>query len=391
MMKLGADVYIATGTAVLAFGFLAWKMSREAKAMDKTMEQYLHYRFREQKNGWILFVVILINLAEAVLSATLHPDNGPQLNMVSRFFMHIGISGVAIIMMVNLPTELVLAFEKTGLLWEFKDVPKEKRTPEINYQRRLNFAIVLFEYISCGIYLAAAFTLPYLNLDVIATGFGESIYAETAFTNLLKTITFGIFGKPVMLSVEGVVGSPVSFMSMAMKSSWFMVICHYILTILDGFTSLREFLLDQKALYSSDKRTADRYRRSSTYTPPDDEDAEKLAEDVKSMKDKFSSILSKVYNAGYTDSVVKSQTKMMIKEFTDMDEEDKISVALSTAKYEELWKTFKKDTRGMSASNKKEEWAALTRETMKWITSSPEDGGLGKTIQTPKDLPKEKE
>lgn len=378
------DIILASAVAAAGFILALWRMMVDSKKMGKSLNEYLHYRFIEEKNGWILLTVIVINAAEAILSATLHPDHGPQLNIVSRFFMHIAISGVAIILMVNLPTVVLGALKVTPYLWEYKNMTGTG----VRAQKVNNFFLVSIQWVVVIVYATAALALPYFNLDVIATGFGESPYAQAAFGNLMKTLTFGVFGAPLQLSVDGVVGRPIFFMSMAMKSSWYLVLSHYTLTFLDGSTALNDYLHSIRDEYrgfvkKKKEETKKKHKDSDAYKDTDEEEAEEMANDDKAVLAKVNSVLSKIYNATSTDSVVKRQSKVLMDAFTSFSEEDRIRVALKLSIEENTWKAFAKNTRGLTSDKKKEEYDTLVKSSMEWFAMSPSEGGFGKTIQTP--------
>jgi len=395
---MNTDIWLAGGVAIAGGALAIWRMSKDAKKMGKSFDKYLRWKFIDQKNGWILLAVIMINTAEALLSATLHPEAGQQVNIISRFVMHMAISLVAIIMMINLPTEIIKALEVTPYLWELKGKGKSDK---IRTRRFVNILLVLVEYLSVLAYLLAALILPYLNLNVIATGFGESMLAEAAFRNLLrfviKILTLGIGGggQELIVGPDGIPTNPVNLMTMAMKSSWFLVLCHYIMTFTEGITSLKDYLRDQRDILAGRKRksTKRKHEKSDAYDENDmsEEDYEDLADDISAIKDKLFGMLSLLYKADNKSTIVKRQGTMLLNAFSNkFDDEQQVDVTVELVSYYKLWKAFGKNTgkgkRSKDSDKIHDEYVDLVAETMEWIKRDPSDGGFGKTIKAPKEI-----
>lgn len=231
------DVVILLGTILIlsATGVMIWRIisqvkKKRAKDSEYSIGDYINETLLKEQSTFVIFVLIVINIAEGVLSASIHPPNEEQINPISRFLTHVSISLVGIIAAVNFAKAVIEVFKHSTFISE-KSMRKRP-----------------LMWIYLGVLTTIAFVigwlaifLPFLNLSVIATGLGQMELADLAFVTTFTVggeIDYTLYGYPPDFD-------PFASMSFQMRASWLLVLCHYALGIYDSLLAARTYIKDK--------------------------------------------------------------------------------------------------------------------------------------------------
>lgn len=231
------DVVILLGTLLIlsATGLMIWRIiaqvkKKRAKDSEYSIGDYINETLLKEQSTFVIFVLVTINIAEGVLSASIHPPHEEQINPISRFLTHVSISLVGIIAAVNFAKAVIEVF-KHGVFVSEKAMRKRP---------------LMWIYLGVLITIAAtigwlAVFLPFLNLSVIATGLGQMELADLAF------ITTFTFGGDIDYTQYGYAPDfdPFAQMSFQMRASWLLVLCHYALGVYDSLLAARTYIRDK--------------------------------------------------------------------------------------------------------------------------------------------------
>lgn len=338
-------------TAAFAFYRMAMqvKKRREGDA-EYSIGDYINDTLLREQSTFVVFVLFMINIAEGILSASIHPPHETQINPIARFFTHISVALVGILAAVNF-AKLCINFLSHSLFV----------TERITRNKPWNWIKLLIQGLLVYVVGYLAVKLPYWNLSIIATGLGQMNLAEMAFYNTFSfsgSVDFTQYGYDPDFN-------PFADMSFQMRASWILVLCHYALAIYDSLLAANTYVNTKIAPGSIDSKMKDRKIPK--------EEIESLKEDATTA---FEEILDWL---NYTGKAAKVES--LVKAFSKIDRAKRNKIVSSLAGLRNKVINFDKEADKLNnATQIKAKRTLLTDQIFDFFARSVAQGGMSQPL-----------
>lgn len=230
MQQQGADFanLLISGTVVILFIGFIWYLIRKANQNKLTVGQHLNRIFMREESTILIMLIGGMNIMEALVAASIHPQGGSQVNPVARFAMHLMFGLAGAFCAINAPKKIMEFFKD----WDYFFKVVDAKNPKNN--RNAKPMIPLIDIILGLGLLSVSIGLPYANVLIMATGLGEANIFHIACLQLQPWFNNAKIG------IADSAYSASEHMSMIMLASFVALIAHVIIAILDGFYALYE-------------------------------------------------------------------------------------------------------------------------------------------------------
>lgn len=348
---------------VLVFGgliFIITRMFKEAARRKINIGQVLNEHFVSEHETWIMFTVIGLWITESLIAASIHPIvNGveeQQINAVARFFSHFITALVGIVMVTFMPKVIISLVESFGIVLSSK-----------GNKKRMGLGIVyIITYF--GLFLIVGYAtvrIPLFNIELIAAGLGNLDQLNYAWWELFgKDVDYQRLGLPENYD-------PVRAMSFQMFASWIILLCHYLISLIDAIIVLIKLIEKEINLPSNINQTINDRGNLST---PSKEDIEDILDDPLKVI-KF--ILKRVttHSAQKIDELA-DEYKLIFIELTHIPEAKRVQVqnkiSNELAKLYTQWKNINEITKNMTSSRKKSQIDTLKNKCFQLFADANE-------------------
>lgn len=279
------------GAAALTF----WRMAKQVKKRQEgdseySIGDYINDTLLKEQSTFVVFVLFMINIAEGILSASIHPPHEMQINPIARFFTHVSIALVGILAAVNFAKACIDFFHHMFFI-----------TEKITVRKVWNWIYALILACVASVIGWLAIYLPYWNLSIIATGLGQMNLAEMAFYN-----TFAVGGQ-IDFTQYGYEAdfNPFANMSFQMRASWILVLCHYALGIYDSLLAVRTWVKQKiRPIRSADEKMG------SKAPPASKEDVNEIKDDATDVFHMLLDFLQYKNRSAKVESLIKAFSKL---------------------------------------------------------------------------------
>ena len=348
---------------VVVFGgliFIITRMFKEAARRKINIGQVLNEHFVSEHETWIMFTVIGLWITESLIAASIHPIvNGveeQQINAVARFFSHFITALVGIVMVTFMPKVIISLVESFGIVLSSK-----------GNKKRMGLGIVyIITYF--GLFLIVGYAtvrIPLFNIELIAAGLGNLDQLNYAWWELFgKDVDYQRLGLPENYD-------PVRAMSFQMFASWIILLCHYLISLIDAIIVLIKLIEKEINLPSNINQTVNDRGNLST---PSKEDIEDILDDPLKVI-KF--ILKRVttHSAQKIDELA-DEYKLIFIELTHVPEAKRVQVqnkiSNELAKLYTQWKNINEITKNMTSSRKKSQIDTLKNKCFQLFADANE-------------------
>lgn len=348
---------------VVVFGgliFIITRMFKEAARRKINIGQVLNEHFVSEHETWIMFTVIGLWITESLIAASIHPIvNGveeQQINAVARFFSHFITALVGIVMVTFMPKVIISLVESFGIVLSSK-----------GNKKRMGLGIVyIITYF--GLFLIVGYAtvrIPLFNIELIAAGLGNLDQLNYAWWELFgKDVDYQRLGLPENYD-------PVRAMSFQMFASWIILLCHYLISLIDAIIVLIKLIEKEINLPSNINQTINDRGNLST---PSKEDIEDILDDPLKVI-KF--ILKRVttHSAQKIDELA-DEYKLIFIELTHVPEAKRVQVqnkiSNELAKLYTQWKNINEITKNMTSSRKKSQIDTLKNKCFQLFADANE-------------------
>ena len=348
---------------VVVFGgliFIITRMFKEAARRKINIGQVLNEHFVSEHETWIMFTVIGLWITESLIAASIHPIvNGveeQQINAVARFFSHFITALVGIVMVTFMPKVIISLVESFGIVLSSK-----------GNKKRMGLGIVyIITYF--GLFLIVGYAtvrIPLFNIELIAAGLGNLDQLNYAWWELFgKDVDYQRLGLPENYD-------PVRAMSFQMFASWIILLCHYLISLIDAIIVLIKLIEKEINLPSNINQTINDRGNLST---PSKEDIEDILDDPLKVI-KF--ILKRVttHSAQKIDELA-DEYKLIFIELTHIPEAKRVQVqnkiSNELAKLYTQWKNINEITKNMTSSRKKSQIDTLKNKCFQLFADANE-------------------
>lgn len=214
---------IISGTLLAMFSYMFYRISSNASNSKLTIGQWLNVYFNRNDTSVILILVCLANIMESLVASSIHKPGEYQINPIARTLMHSSFGFISIVASINAPKkliELVMVLQENGT--------KEKPV-------RFRWLRAFFLLMTFLLLLFLSFVLPYWNVRIMANGLNESKIFDMAINQLNPWFKGYKYGIPTTYHA-------IDEMSMYMLASYYALLAHYGLSILDSCYALNERL-----------------------------------------------------------------------------------------------------------------------------------------------------
>lgn len=339
-MILDQMTALVVGLAVvLGIGGIIW-YSR-TKHPDMTIGDLINLAIVREKVSVFVFMNILINIAEGMAAAGIHPPGEEDVIFVARLFVHFAISFVAI-------TSNIMAPIMISMAWGIR---KDKN-------KRGRLAVMLF---LITMLLIGALGLPFLNLLIIAGGLGHT---DTLMWFIKYFDTSAWEAMPYIL--KATIGATfVHYLLATTDASWVMLNPSAAMS-----EAISKSLEDLGGKKSSGKK---KDKKSSV-----DKNKEKKDEqDIKNVED---SILFTLRRYGYKGNKLTNMVRECNKVFDNMDERRRTDVANRLAKIvSDIQSWDNSDLKKNATDAEKEQKNNQFKDRIASLYEASENGKQGKT------------
>ena len=158
--SLNQGTITLVGLAILA-GLVGWVAWLKWKNPDITVGEVINILVLKEKVSIFIFGNIIVNLASAIVAASIHPQGEAEINTLARLLVHGSISVAAIVCNIIWPVLVILVSE------EISNQRKKDKKKDRSYTKAggLIFLTIVLAFGSVG--------FPLLNLSIIAGGLRE--------------------------------------------------------------------------------------------------------------------------------------------------------------------------------------------------------------------------
>jgi hypothetical protein len=321
--------------------------------------EYINDVLLEGHIKWIIYLLLFISAAEALVAASIHPIAQalnpdlpvvPQhpLNVPARFITHLGINLGGTLMNIILPNRIV------DLVLSFDFIFHKKKSNDPRYYMLSILKVIQVVWIGF-----AAFYIPYLNYMTIAQGLGELQMATWAIIDLFSPIT----GKDLTLVYQyyGYSGdlNPMTLLSYVMFAALGAFLVHMILGGYDGMHAVVSRL--ERDLESPEKIKG-------------------LNDDIKKFAtnptEGIKYLISKVGNARDRADAA-NIVSIIVSKFSTLTPQKRSRIAINLARFVQRWRTM--EGAGSTPRNDRAR-RTLTTETKDFFRKSSTAGGLDRAL-----------
>lgn len=366
--------HTVNGTWIIIFGLATlaglgiWLYLLKRKYPSLNLGEILSSVFSREHETVFVLTLLLINVTEAIMAASIHPSGQTPPNPLARFLSHMGIQLIAIAAGTSMWRELAKAFEPK--------ISKAARTA-----RFLKGAAITY----------AAIKIPFINLDIIANGLHEDVVLSLYQAGLNPFIghstlvqAYQYYGYPENYSPWGGM-SYVMCTSTALTHIHMMLIGIEGLSLLDPTSETRQKLLknlplkEEKKEEKKDEKKEDKDKKKDKVEKEDLMNAEKR--NLEKVPDNLAFLLKRVgYSGDQLDKFVKQASEKLDK--MPPQEGSKMSERLSNLVNE--CNTLTKSN--LSGDEKKKKNNEIKDKIHKIFAASPnateiKDRGFGMTLK----------
>lgn len=218
---------LISGTVVIVFIAAIWYLVRKAGKNNLTVGQHLNRIFMREESTILIMLIGGMNIMEALVAASIHPQGGSQVNPVARFAMHLMFGFAGAFCAINAPKKIMEFFKDFHYFFALIDKdPKKSKKPK-------PIIPIIDLLLGLGL-LLVSIGLPYANVMIMSTGLGEQEKFRTACWQLLPWI------QNHELGISNINYSAMDDMTMVMQASFIALISHVFIAILDGLFAVYE-------------------------------------------------------------------------------------------------------------------------------------------------------
>jgi hypothetical protein len=242
----GADFanLLISATVVIIFVGSIWYLIRKANKNNLTVGQHLNRIFMREESTILIMLIGGMNIMEALVAASIHPQGGSQVNPVARFAMHLMFGLAGAFCAINAPKKIMEFFKDTTYFFGVVDVKNPK-----NNRKAKPIIPIIDLLLGLGL-LTVSIGLPYGNVLIMSTGLGEADKFHLAIMQLRPWFNNASVG------ITDPTYSATEHMTMIMQASWIALIAHVFIAVLDGL-----FALYERNKYDLDKQEEERTRK----------------------------------------------------------------------------------------------------------------------------------
>lgn len=358
--------------SLLIFGAvigLGWNQARKIRKSGLTLTEYINDVLLAQHMGFVLIVLFLLNISEAVYAASI-PETEKYLNPVARFFAHFGIQFVSILMMITLPQSIVELIDDAKFLFskQKKDIEDLNRWFILTAQM---FIVILVAVTSAGI--------PVLNFFVIAAGLDELQVSLWAFQEILGfRLEEEYIYNGLSKDYNPFLGDPKTgenSLSYPMWAGIVLLVVHIALSLLDGTVALKRKL---KIPYEKGTGTNEDANTRLNNRAPSQQEIDSIKRDP---NDALEYLIQKAGNSRDIRNIDR-KVEDYFEIYEGLDRSDKANVANQLATLTAKWRQLEKDEEGKKFPDRilKKRSEELKRQTLEFFRKSPKVGGFGRAL-----------
>lgn len=340
---------IFSGLAVIVVGYLISIMIKEANRKNTTLGKVFNEHFVKEFETWLTITMILLWVTESLIAASIHPMAADgtlekPINSVARFMSHFGTALVGIFMVIAFPKVMIEFFESFVTLVEKKG--KDKIWPAF---------YIFINFIMVFVVLYIIIRVPYYNIELIGKGLNDLQNVEYAWYELTRpwsSIDYPRLGLPSDYD-------PWKEMQFQMFASFLLLMCHYLISLVDGIILLKREVEKKINMQGSKSRSSRR-----DYSSSQDEKDDVVNNPLNAIK----VLLKKggFYNADKLDEKA-DHLKEIFLELSHVPEANRervrTKIAGDMATLIKKWERFKADTEGLTANVKEARRKAIINET----------------------------
>ena len=343
---------ILSGITIVVLGWLVVIMMREAERKNTTLGEVINAHFLKQFETWLIIVIITLWVTESLIAASIHPlgPNGQptmQINSVARFMSHFGTALVGILMVVAFPKILLEFIESFGKL-QGKSIRKISEWGFPAFYVLINLGMMFFV-------AWATIRLPFYNIELIGRGLNELHNVEFAWYEMTRPwtkIDYPRLGLPSDYN-------PWAQMSFQMFASFLILLCHYVISIMDSLIILK------KLVHEKIEKTGARTRATTRdYSANNDQ--------IKDIEDNPLNVIKELvkktgaFSANELDEKVDDLRDIFL-ELSHVEENNREAtrtyIAGKMAVLYNKWQKFREETRTMDSNQKDAHRKRIINET----------------------------
>lgn len=342
---------------------LIWYKNRQLSKQGKNWADYINNEILEGHAVIAILLIIVINLAEAMVAASIPEKGGAyQLNPIARFIAHSAINAVAAVMMITSPLQFIKALGATSSAIGYRGKGQTKQ---------LLIGSAFMQLVIFVALMSVALYLPYLNYQVIAAGLDELFFAKLAFFQ-----TFGIDIRPTLKAAGySIDTNPLSELTYTMIASYALILVHYVVSFVDGLYAAGKFLEAQIEAKQLESKKA--YVKDKVHSAPA---SDKEIADIKSSPVNVINYLLR--QIGVNDNGVRKQkTESLHKMYADdMTTQQQVNCATELARLRSAYDKLHKNKNTLPLRTFNSERTRLNTKTKDFFRRSLADGGFQFTV-----------
>jgi len=368
---LNENTAVLIGSLVIfgIIGFWFYQLHKKIKKSGLTLTEYINDVLLAQHMSFVLFVLVVLNISEAVYAASI-PETEKYLNPVARFFAHGGIQLVSIIMMVSLPQQIAELIDDSKFIFS-----KSKKTRN-DANRWMIWVSQLFIITLVAV---TSISIPIINFYVIAAGLDERQVALWALQELAgyrleeSYIYYGLSKDYNPFLGEPHTGNMA--LSYPMWAGMVLVYVHLALGLLDGVVALKRKL---KRPYEEGLGTTETASERVGSRTPTQRELEKIK---RNPEEALEYLIQKVGGPRNTKNI-DQKIEDYLDIFEDLDRREKNSISNKMGQLVASWQQLDEDESAKKFSERiiKRRDQELTKQTLEFFRKSPKAGGFGRPL-----------
>lgn len=325
----------------MVIALIWWASATMKKHPEMTFGDMMNAMLIKQKLSIFIISVILLNISEAIMAASITPLGETPINPLARLLSHSMVALVSILCGLKMPTS-------------FKEI--------FNSEKRIAVSVFIFILTVVG-----TFTLPYINVYLIASGLKQMQLLNLYTLSLNPLNNMPAYYQSIGLPAQF---SPLGAMQYPMVVSVAIYYVHVFLVVLDGAYIIHNKPKPKTIEVKDGKKS----------------DTDKKPESEKSQ-DPIRKLINRYSNNNLAQDVVDSKIKQAHAIHDGLNAVNKSKLSSNIASMMNKVEQFDRDSSNLSSDEKKEAKLKLRKEIRDFFAQSTKDGaGFGITLPKAGDL-----